>query len=180
MTDRYPKIVGTLGPSSSDKDTMRKLFLAGMDVARLNFSHGTHEEHKERIITLRELSEELGKPITILMDLQGPKLRIGKLDVDYLPLEPGQEVVLSSIDETPELDDDIIYIPNSKAYNDEIINYTQKEIRKFNVDFSINSNLNIPLSSLQVMIHRILLKYNDAVVIDSEKLKVIYILQNEK
>jgi len=111
MTDRYAKIVGTLGPSSSDKDTMRKLFLAGMDVARLNFSHGTHEEHKERIITLRELSEELGKPITILMDLQGPKLRIGKLDVDYLPLEPGQEVVLSSIDETPELDDDIIYIP---------------------------------------------------------------------
>ena len=54
-----------------------------------------------------------------------------------------------------------------------------KEIRKFNVDFSINSNLNIPLSSLQVMIHRILLKYNDAVVIDSEKLKVINILQNE-
>ena len=76
-------------------------------------------------------------------------------------------------------DDDIIYIPNSKAYYEEIINYTQKEIRKFNVDFSINSNLNIPLSSLQVMIHRILLKYNDAVVIDSEKLKVINILQNE-
>ena len=76
-------------------------------------------------------------------------------------------------------DDDIIYIPNSKAYNDDIINYTQKEIRKFNVDFAINSELNIPLSALQVTIHRVLLRYNDSIVLDSEKLKVINILKDE-
>lgn len=111
MADRFAKIVGTLGPSSSDIDTIRRLFLAGMDVARLNFSHGTHEEHKERIRILRKLSEELGKPITILMDLQGPKLRIGQLDVEYIPLAPEQEVVLSSLEETPEVTGEATYIP---------------------------------------------------------------------
>ncbi len=111
MADRFAKIVGTLGPSSSDEETIRQLLLAGMDVARLNFSHGTHQEHKEHILILRKLSEELGKPVTILMDLQGPKLRIGKLDVDYLSLSAGQEVVLSSVEEVPDLNQAVTYIP---------------------------------------------------------------------
>ncbi len=111
MADRFAKIVGTLGPSSSDETTIRALFLAGLDVARLNFSHGTHEEHKKRIETLRKLSDELGKPVSILMDLQGPKLRIGKLDLDFLMLKAGDNVLLSS-EELPEApSSELTYIP---------------------------------------------------------------------
>ncbi|MCJ7696286.1 MAG: pyruvate kinase [Anaerolineaceae bacterium] len=98
MSFRFAKIVGTLGPSCSDENTIRQLINAGLDVARLNFSHGTHDEHAQRIKILRNLSEELGKPITILMDLQGPKLRIGKLPIDGIELSAGEDVVLSSSD----------------------------------------------------------------------------------
>ena len=75
--NRFAKIVATLGPSSSSEERLRQMILAGMDVARLNFSHGTHADHAERIALIRHLSDELNKPIAILMDLQGPKLRIG-------------------------------------------------------------------------------------------------------
>lgn len=74
---RNAKIVATLGPASSDKETVRQLFLAGVDVFRLNFSHGSHEDHRERFNALRALEEETGRPIAILADLQGPKLRVG-------------------------------------------------------------------------------------------------------
>ena len=73
---RNAKIVATLGPASSDKETVRQLFLAGVDVFRLNFSHGSHEDHRARFNALRELEEETGRPIAILADLQGPKLRV--------------------------------------------------------------------------------------------------------
>jgi len=96
MTFRFAKIVGTLGPSSSDENTIRQLLVAGLDVARLNFSHGTHDEHAKRIKILRKLSDEMGKPITILMDLQGPKLRIGKLPLEGIELSAGENVILSS------------------------------------------------------------------------------------
>lgn len=111
MANRFAKIVATLGPSSSEKNTIRELLLAGMDVARLNFSHGTHQEHASRINILRSLSDELAKPVTILMDLQGPKLRIGKLEQDQISLFAGQEVVLSSENTFSITDRDLIYIP---------------------------------------------------------------------
>jgi pyruvate kinase len=76
--DRYAKIVCTLGPSSNSKETIYALIKAGMNVARLNFSHGTHQDHGRLIDLIREVSDELGVAITILQDLQGPKLRIGK------------------------------------------------------------------------------------------------------
>ena len=108
--NRFAKIVATLGPTSSTEDRLRQMILAGMDVARLNFSHGTHEDHAGRIALVRRLSEELNKPIAILMDLQGPKLRIGKLAVEPLPLVAGQQVALSS--ESPhELPEGITFIP---------------------------------------------------------------------
>ncbi|MEA4811113.1 MAG: pyruvate kinase [Anaerolineaceae bacterium] len=107
---RFAKIVATLGPSSSTEERLRQMIFAGMDVARLNFSHGTHEEHAERIKLIRRLSEELNKPIAILMDLQGPKLRIGSLQFEPLPLVAGQQVALSS--ESPhELPEGITFIP---------------------------------------------------------------------
>ena len=74
---RNAKIVATLGPASSDVAMMRKLFLAGVDVFRLNFSHGSADEHRKRFDALRELELEFGRPIAILADLQGPKLRVG-------------------------------------------------------------------------------------------------------
>ena len=74
---RNAKIVATLGPASSDPQTVRQLFLAGVDVFRLNFSHGSHDDHRARFQVLRALEQETGRPIAILADLQGPKLRVG-------------------------------------------------------------------------------------------------------
>lgn len=76
---RRTKIVATLGPASSSPDVVRQLIQAGMDVARLNFSHGSHDDHARQIATLRALSRELDTPVTILQDLQGPKIRVGQL-----------------------------------------------------------------------------------------------------
>lgn len=94
--ERFAKIVCTLGPSSDTKEGIQALFDAGMNVARLNFSHGTHESHGEVIDFIREISEEKGVAITILQDLQGPKLRIGKLPGGSLELQAGDQITLSS------------------------------------------------------------------------------------
>ena len=74
---RKTKIICTIGPASQDEKVLRKLMLAGMNVARLNFSHGTHEEHKAKIDTIKKLREELGLPIPIMLDTKGPEYRIG-------------------------------------------------------------------------------------------------------
>ena len=76
---RHAKIVATLGPASSSIDMIRELFDAGVDVFRLNFSHGTHEDHKRRFDAIRAIEHDVGRPIGILQDLQGPKIRIGTL-----------------------------------------------------------------------------------------------------
>ena len=76
---RQCKIIGTLGPSSSSEETMRRLVEAGLNIARLNFSHGEHETHLKNIEMLRKISKEMGHTITILQDLQGPKIRAGRL-----------------------------------------------------------------------------------------------------
>ena len=74
---RNAKIVATLGPASADRATIQALFEAGADVFRLNFSHGTHEDHKQRLDTIRAIERDAGRPIGVLLDLQGPKLRLG-------------------------------------------------------------------------------------------------------
>src|SRR5689334_13473654 len=91
---RRTKIVCTLGPAVVEKDRLRALAQAGMDVARLNFSHGKHEWHEERFRLLRELETELGRPISVLQDLSGPKLRIGDLPAEGVNLVPGTAVEL--------------------------------------------------------------------------------------
>lgn len=93
---RFAKIVCTLGPSSNTKSKIQSLITAGMNVARLNFSHGEHKDHKILIELIREISEERGISITILQDLQGPKLRIGKLPGHQMDLVAGDQVTLSS------------------------------------------------------------------------------------
>ncbi len=74
---RNAKIVATLGPASTDPATIERLFDAGADVFRLNFSHGTHADHQQRLHSIRAIEKERGRPIGVLLDLQGPKLRIG-------------------------------------------------------------------------------------------------------
>ena len=91
---RRTKIVATIGPVSSSPEVMRQLIRAGMDVARLNFSHGSHEEHARQITTLRALAQELDTPVTILQDLQGPKIRVSQLPGGQIILLPGEIVSL--------------------------------------------------------------------------------------
>ena len=95
LSERRAKIVATIGPASSSAAMIRELMLAGMDVARLNFSHGTHQDHEPVIACLRRTAVELGRTICILQDLQGPKIRTGWLK-DHLPvvLKQGQHLTL--------------------------------------------------------------------------------------
>lgn len=89
LRNRRTKIVATLGPVSSNKEMISTLFFAGVDVFRLNFSHGTHEDHAERYRIIRELEKETGKMIGILADIQGPKLRVGKFAEGKVSLVTG-------------------------------------------------------------------------------------------
>jgi pyruvate kinase len=94
-TPRRAKIVCTLGPATRDPKTLRRLVEAGMDVARLNFSHGDAEEHAEACARVRRAAEQTGRPVAVLQDLQGPKLRVGSLAKEPVSLEPGGRVTLS-------------------------------------------------------------------------------------
>ncbi len=86
--NRNAKIVATLGPASSSEEVIRSLFLAGVDMFRMNFSHGTQEQHKERVETVRRIGKEYNRPIAILGDLQGPKLRVGAFAEGSVTLAP--------------------------------------------------------------------------------------------
>jgi pyruvate kinase len=88
--ERQTKIVATLGPASSTKEMIRALFDAGADMFRLNFSHGTHADHRARLATIREIEREVGRPIPVLADLQGPKLRVGVFTKGAIDLHAGQ------------------------------------------------------------------------------------------
>lgn len=89
------KLVCTLGPASRDPEVIRELLRAGMDIARINFSHGDLEAHARTIATVRQIAREEGRTVAILGDLQGPKLRVGELPPEGLILRAGDEVVLS-------------------------------------------------------------------------------------
>src|ERR671911_2252046 len=91
---RRTKIVATIGPASAGKQTMEELIRAGMDSARLNFSHGTHQQHAETVRLLREVQEEVQRPLALIADLQGPKLRIGDLERP-VDLKRGDEIVVA-------------------------------------------------------------------------------------
>lgn len=87
---RRTKIIATLGPASSSPEVLARLFQAGADVFRLNFSHGTHEDHAARFAMIRELEAQLDRPIGILVDVQGPKLRVGRFGGSRVHLHTGQ------------------------------------------------------------------------------------------
>src|SRR4051794_22597109 len=89
---RHAKIVATLGPASSSPDMIRALFETGADVFRFNFSHGSHQEHQQRYDIVRAIEQETGRPIAVLADLQGPKLRVGRLADGPIALEEGDRI----------------------------------------------------------------------------------------
>ncbi|HEY6864047.1 MAG TPA: pyruvate kinase [Burkholderiales bacterium] len=93
---RSTKIVATLGPASSDAATLERMFLAGVDVVRLNFSHGTAEDHVRRAEMVREASRKTGRTVGIMADLQGPKIRIGKFKDGPITLKPGDSFILDA------------------------------------------------------------------------------------
>jgi pyruvate kinase len=92
---RRTKIVATIGPASREPETLLRMVNAGMDVARLNYSHGTLEEHAETVRRVRDAAGRAGRPVAILQDLPGPKLRIGPLKEDVVELKPGDVVTFT-------------------------------------------------------------------------------------
>ncbi len=111
---RSVKIVATLGPSSSDHEMIRALFEAGADVFRLNFSHGTHEEQKARYDIIREVEGEFDRPIGVLADMQGPKLRVGKFKNDAEDLTEGQSFQLDLNED--EGDNTRVHLPHPEIF----------------------------------------------------------------
>lgn len=91
------KIVCTIGPASSDENVLLQLIEAGMDIARMNFSHSTHSEHKKVFDTIRLCEQRAGRPIGILADLQGPKIRTGKMKDGYIEVLPGDKIWINTI-----------------------------------------------------------------------------------
>jgi len=87
---RNAKIIATLGPASSSREVIRQLFEAGADVFRINMSHGTQEDHRDRVNLIRDIEKEAGRPIAIMLDIQGPKLRVGQFVDDGTELHKGQ------------------------------------------------------------------------------------------
>ena len=96
VVNNRTKIIATIGPSSSDYQILREMVIKGVDVVRLNFSHGSHKDHKKVISNVRKISDELGVPITILQDLQGPKIRVGKLEKEQIVLKDGDNLSVTS------------------------------------------------------------------------------------
>src|SRR5579883_2426970 len=94
MISKKTKIVATLGPVSESEEMIVKLMEAGADCFRLNFSHGSHEEHGARIQKIRKISKKMGRHIAVIADMQGPKMRVGKMPEEGFLLKEGDRVVL--------------------------------------------------------------------------------------
>jgi pyruvate kinase len=109
---RLTRIIATIGPSCTDIGTIRDMIRAGMDVARLNLSHGTQKEHEKVCSRVRQASREIGKPVAVMTDIPGPKLRITSLQ-DELAVHPGEQITLSATPESGEIGiGSAVYIPD--------------------------------------------------------------------
>lgn len=95
---RKTKIVCTLGPASESEDILRKLMIEGMDVARFNFSHGTHEEQLEKLNRVKKLREELNLPVAALLDTKGPEIRLKTFENGKAELKQGGKFILTTRD----------------------------------------------------------------------------------
>ncbi|HEX2618520.1 MAG TPA: pyruvate kinase [Phototrophicaceae bacterium] len=117
FNSKKTKIVATLGPASTTEDIIRKMIQKGLNVARINFSHGEHEEHGARIDMVRRIASEEGVVVGILCDIQGPKIRIGKIEGSGLPLQAGDQVTLT-LDKNATGKDNIIALPHPEFVRD--------------------------------------------------------------
>ena len=114
LRKRNTKIIATLGPSSSSPLKIHSLFQAGADIFRLNFSHGNHDDHRKRVFHIRQYEKRLGRPIAILGDLQGPKIRIGIFKKTYVILKNNQRFIL---DLNPkEGDQNRVFLPHKEIF----------------------------------------------------------------
>lgn len=111
---RKAKIIATLGPASSKPEILEKIVQSGVDVFRLNFSHGEHSEHLARFEAIRAVEEKLGRPIGILMDLQGPKIRVGTFADEQIQLEAGDKFTFD-MDKKPG-DNKRVSLPHPEVY----------------------------------------------------------------
>ena len=105
------KIVCTLGPSSNSQEIVEQMIQAGMNVARFNFSHGSHEEHKARMDMVRAASKKVGIPVALLLDTKGPEIRLGKFKNGSIQMEEGKEFTLTARD----VEGDETIVATSKA-----------------------------------------------------------------
>ncbi|MGB1289274.1 MAG: pyruvate kinase, partial [Aggregatilineales bacterium] len=116
LKGKHTKIVATIGPGSRDPETLRAMMHAGMNVARINFSHGDHKTHGETIATVRRVAAEENAVIAILCDIQGPKIRIGKVADEPLMVQPGDTLTLT-LDDVPG-DNGVISLPHPEFVQD--------------------------------------------------------------
>ena len=125
MPTRATKIVATLGPSTSDEETLGRIIRAGVNVVRLNFSHGRSQEHIDRAALVRKVSRDVGREVGIMADLQGPKIRVGKFENGSVMLEPGQPFVLDAAQVQPgnlhSVGLDYRELPNDVARGDSLL-----------------------------------------------------------
>lgn len=112
--DTHTKILATIGPSTASKTMIEKLIKSGVDAFRFNFSHGTHAEHAERFKIVRELAAKYNRHLTIVADLQGPKLRVGTFKTDKVLLKKGQKFTLDMIDENG--DETRVQLPHKEIF----------------------------------------------------------------
>src|SRR6187200_2109025 len=96
LAEHKTKIVATIGPASESPEMLERLIRAGLNVARLNFSHGDFSKHAEVIHRLRDAARAVGRRVAIMADLPGPKMRVGKIDPEPIQLVPGSEFVLTT------------------------------------------------------------------------------------
>lgn len=168
MNEKKTKIVCTIGPASESKEMIRELILNGMDVARLNFSHGSHEEHLQKINTIKEVREELGIPIAILLDTKGPEIRTKSLkDEESVYLEEGSTFTLTTEDVIGDetkvsvtYDNlcDEVEVGTTVLIDDGLIDLTVKEIKENEVvcvvvsggELGNKKGINIPNSHLNL------------------------------
>jgi pyruvate kinase len=134
--DRRTKIVATIGPATDSPELVRALVQGGMDAARLNFSHGTHDEHARRARLVREAQEEEGRPLAIIADLQGPKLRLGELG-EPVELEEGQRIEIvggesrldSELPVSPEVIGEVLQPGHEVLIDDGLVRLRVEEVR---------------------------------------------------
>lgn len=116
MSGKRTKIVATIGPTSRDEETLRQMIRTGLNVARINFSHGDHETHGKAIDDVRRIAYEEGAVVAILCDIQGPKIRIGKIEKEPLDLKPGDSITLTL--DPADGSDNVVTLPHPEFVRD--------------------------------------------------------------